>query len=76
MRSRHTELEKFLALYYNKMPPLKIGNEVDLGKGYDYAGDIEKAMESTRKFIADNGKIVEAILNGLSIESRNDQGGA
>lgn len=65
----HSELEKFLALYYDKMKTLKIGEIIDLVKGYDYHSDIASAMETTKKFIADNQKVVTAILNGLRIES-------
>jgi hypothetical protein len=65
----HTELEKFLGLYYDKLKKLKPGDEVDLGKGYDHADEIKDAMTKTRDFVQANQKVITAILNGLSIES-------
>lgn len=63
----HTELEKFLGLYYGKMQRLKVGDDVNLGQGHDYAGQIEDAMKKTREFVEGNKNIVKAILNGLTI---------
>lgn len=65
----HTELEKYLNLYFDKLKKLDVGQDIDLAKAYDYSGEICSALESTREFISSNKKIVEAILNGLSIES-------
>lgn len=64
----HGEIEKFLNLYYDKMPKLKVGDKVDLGKGYDYAGQIADAMRKTKDFIGANQQVVTAILNGLHYE--------
>lgn len=36
----HGELEKLTDQYYGKMKPLKIGDEMDLGAGYDFRADI------------------------------------
>ena len=63
----HTEVEKFLGLYYGKMQRLKVGDDVDLGQGYNYAGQISDAMKKTQEFIDGNKKIVKAILDGLAI---------
>ena len=63
-----SELEKFMGQYYGKMDRLKIGDDVDLGSGYDYMVDTKRAMDTTRKFIEDNGKIIDAIIRGLQIE--------
>lgn len=41
----HTELEKFLNLYYGKMPDLRVGETIDLGKGYDYQVTIVEACK-------------------------------
>lgn len=65
----HSELEKFLGLYYDKLKKLSPGDEVDLGKGYNYASEIKDAMKKTREFVESNQKVVTAILNGLSIEA-------
>ncbi len=37
----HYEIEKFLNLYYDKLKKPKIGDEIDLSRGYDWAHDIE-----------------------------------
>ena len=66
------ELKKFLGLYYSrdgKMTELKIGEEIDLGKGFDYASQIEDAMTKTRNLVQSNQAVVTAILNGLNIEA-------
>jgi hypothetical protein len=62
----HTELEKFMNLYYNDMQTLSIGEEIDLSKGYDFARDTRDAMKATQELIKNNKKVVEAILNGIS----------
>lgn len=41
----HDELEKFMNKYYGKMEKLKVGEEVNLGLGYNYAYKIEDACE-------------------------------
>jgi hypothetical protein len=64
---KHAELEKFLNLYYGHMNELSVGQEVDLGKGYDHAREIKAAFDNTRAFIDSNQKVVNAIMNGLSI---------
>lgn len=63
----HSEIEKFLNLYYGKLKALNVGQEVDLGKGYDYSTDIAAALQKTQEFIRSNQAVVTAILNGLSI---------
>lgn len=65
----HTELEKFMGLYYRKLGPLKVGDVVDLGKGHDHSAEIKAAMNTTRAFIENNSKIVNAIINGLRVET-------
>lgn len=65
---QHTEIEKFLGLYYNNLKRLDVGQEVDLGKAYNYAADIKRAMDMTREFVASNKAVVNAIINGLRIE--------
>lgn len=65
----HTELEKFLGLYYGKLNRLDVGREVDLGKGYDHASEIARAMRATQELIEKNQVVVTAILNGLSIQA-------
>lgn len=72
----HTELEKYLGLYYSqddkKLKSLKVGDEVDLTKGFEYAGQISDALRQTREFVESHRKVVSAILNGLRIERLHD----
>jgi hypothetical protein len=63
----HTELERFLNTYYGGTKALRVGEEIDLGKGYDFASDIKEAASKTSDLINSNKKVVEAILNGFSV---------
>lgn len=63
----HTEIEKFMGLYYNKLKSLKVGEEIDLGKGHDFARESKRALEETEAFIKANAKIVRLITEGISI---------
>lgn len=67
----HAEIEKFLGLYYDKMKELKAGDVIDLGKGYDHAREIKDATKKTEEFITANKKIIEAILNGMTVLSEH-----
>lgn len=69
----HTEIEKFMNLYYNNMKKLKVGDEVNLGKGYDFASQTKDAMKKTEDFIAGNKGIIEAILGGISVAGKVSQ---
>ncbi len=65
----HTEIEKFLNQYYSdpRLSRLKIGEIVNLGKGYDWCRDTESALRETKTFIEKNKKIVKIIMEGFSI---------
>jgi proline dehydrogenase len=73
----HNELEKFFDTYYAKKIPyvdrkvseLRIGNTLDLGRGHDWYSDIKQALQTTREFVTTNRKIIQAICNGLHVES-------
>lgn len=69
----HHELSKFLGLYYNKMQALKVGEVVDLGKGYDHASEIASAMKATQDLIKAHQPVVTAILNGLRIQAISNE---
>lgn len=62
-----SEIEKFLNLYYNKMENIKVGDDIDLGKGYDHAEHISQAFKETQSFIKSHEKIISAIISGLNI---------
>lgn len=68
----HTEIEKYLGLFYGKMGMVKVGDVIDLGKGYDHASEIKQAMEKTREFVKAHQGTVNAIINGLRIEALAD----
>lgn len=63
----HTELEKFMNLYYGKLDRLKAGETIDLGAGYDHASQIRDALAKTEDFIKSSGKIISAITNGIGV---------
>lgn len=65
----HTELEKYLGTYYGKTQRLKVGAEVDLGRGYDYTTKIERAFEDTQKFVKSHKSTIDAIMSGLTVLS-------
>ncbi len=66
---QHSELEKFMNLYYGKMKHLQVGATVDLGKGYDHAATIASALDKTRSFVKEHQAVITAICGGLSIEA-------
>lgn len=42
----HDELEKFFNQYYGKLGKLAVGQDVNLGQGYDFSSRIESACKS------------------------------
>jgi len=52
----HDELEKFMNQYYGKLGKLSVGQDVNLGQGYDFSARIEQACkqmaEAVRAFDA------------------------
>lgn len=68
----HTELEKFMNLYYGSMKKLEIGDTFDFGKGHDFASEAKDAMRKTQDFIKANQQVVTAILNGLQYANLPD----
>ena len=50
----HTEIEKVLDKYYDKLKRLEVGSELNLGAGYDYRQSIQSAcrqmVDATRQF--------------------------
>jgi len=69
----HTEIEKFLNLYYGKKDRLKVTESMDLGKGHDFASQIADAMRKTQDFVNANQQVVTAILNGLHYQKIAEQ---
>lgn len=69
----HTELEKFLNQYYGDMKRLKISDEVDLGKGYDFAEEAKSACRATEEFIKNNSKMIRTIMDGITFLGTKDK---
>lgn len=42
----HCELEKFMDKFYGKMSKLQVGEDINLGQGYDFSVRIESACKS------------------------------
>ena len=61
----HTELEKFMNLYYRNLKELKVGDSIDLATGYDHYKDTKEALEQTQKFFKSNIKTIEASTNAF-----------
>jgi len=68
----HSEIEKFLHLYYNKMDEPKTGDKIDLGDGYDYYSKTKSALEETQKFFKSHADVIRAITDGLLLVGIND----
>lgn len=66
----HHELEKFMNLYHGKMDRLKIGDTVDLGRGYDFAAEARSAMGATDRLIQSHAAVVRSITEGVTLCSR------
>jgi hypothetical protein len=63
----HSEIEKFLDLYYGKKTGLKVGEEVDLGTGYDWSSKISSALHQTQEFVKANKPIIQSLMEGYSV---------
>lgn len=66
----HDELEKFLNTYYNgRTDRLKVGQEVDLGRGWTFMRDTQRALDKTEEFIAAHAEVIQAITDGITFAS-------
>jgi len=68
----HQELEKFLNQYYGNLKSLSPGDEIDLGKGYNFLSETKSAVGKVQDFIESNKLIIEAIINGVNLMGRNE----
>lgn len=68
----HSELEKFMNLYYGKMPNLHVGQHVDLSKGYDFYHKTESALRKTEEFLSANKEVIQAIMTGITVMTRKE----
>jgi hypothetical protein len=66
----HSELEKYMNLYYGNMGKLETGEELDLGKGYEFKNDIVSAMNKTEDLVKSHSKVLEAMARGINFLGR------
>ena len=74
----HEELEKFFSQYYGKMEKLSVGQEVNLGQGYDFAARIESACRSMADASREFGR-AQSVMTDYAIAIANaasQEGGA
>ena len=71
----HGELEQFLNKYYGHLSKLNVGDEIELGKGYDFRRDCLDALSKTQALINANKKVIETILNGITFLGTNVEKG-
>ena len=67
----HGELEQFFNEYYGGLSRLEIGDEIDLGKGYNFRKDCLDALSKTQALISANKKVIETILYGVTFLGTN-----
>lgn len=67
------ELRKFMKTFGDFQ--MRIGENIDLTEGYDFAEDAIKAMEKTNEFISSNKNIIETIIKGINVigNNKNDE---
>lgn len=63
------ELEKFLNLYYGKMSRMKVGDEIDLSKGYDFYVKTMSALQKTDELIKANKEVIDVIFTGIHVSA-------
>lgn len=63
----HTELEKFMNLYYDKMKKLDVGSVVDLGAGHDHASEIRVAFGKLQDLAKSHAQVFTALGSGLNL---------
>jgi len=62
------ELQKFMGNYYSTHHGLKVGEVINLGKGYDHMVKISESLSAMEKVCNDVEKITEAIRCGKQIK--------
>lgn len=70
---KHTEIEKFLGLYYDNMEKLSVDQEIDLGEGYDFHSKTIDALNQTKNFFKSHESTVKAIANGFLHELKEPE---
>jgi hypothetical protein len=62
------EIQKFQNTYYRGREDLKVGDEIDLGAGYDHAGAIAESVKAMERVIGEVEKITSAVKIGKAIK--------
>ena len=63
---RHSEVEKFMNLYYNNLKKLNVGDEISLATGYEFHSDVKEMLTKTEAFLSVNKKMIKTITDGIS----------
>ena len=65
----HRELEQFLNRYYKKPPleRLKVGEEINLGEGYDYKVDADEIYRKISAVFGDNNETLTALNRAVNL---------
>lgn len=67
----HTEIEKFMNLYYNNRKRLEVGEFIDLSKGHDFYGKTRVALTKTEEFFKAHESTVKAIADGFLLMTKD-----
>jgi len=66
----HSELEKFLGLYYNKKEKLEVGAEINLGAAYDYESKICEAVRKMEDLVDASEAVTSALKQAKIVKKR------
>lgn len=63
------EIKEFMNTFNDRNLDMRVGGEIDLSKGYDFARDAIDAMKKTNDFISSNRDVIRTIFEGIKIAS-------
>jgi len=63
------EIKEFMNTFNEGSMNMRVGQIIDLGKGYDFARDAIDAMKKTNDFISSNKEVIRTIFEGIKIAS-------
>ena len=66
----HRELEKFLNQYYGKRKRLEVGDDLDLGTGYDFLKEIERVFSEFKRFCETNKKDIMEFISWIGLDRK------
>jgi len=61
------EIKEFMNIFNDGNLSMRVGQFIDLGKGYDFAEDARRAMEKTEAFISSNKQVIKSIIEGVKV---------